>query len=197
MFNNVIPAPLLTPSFTLEGSELKAWAIQARQFMRRSNAFNYKHARIKVPSKLRISNWCQLYVNYHDQLPLDYLEFEFLLCVNRSCFQFNDIVINHPSAKEHQDDVEASITEELKHKAIVGPFSNILFEVHFSCMITRPKPDDTSWVIVDLSYPHHNYLNYHIMDKVYDSIEFDLKYSSVDDIVDAITSRSLKFLFQS
>ena len=183
---NSIRVPLFKPGRTLPSKDLQAWAIKAHQLVRQSNCPNYKQARIRVPSELNINNWRQLCGNYHDQLLLDYLEFGFPLCVDRTELVFNNIDHNHPSAEENASDVETYLLKEIKHQAVVGPFNNIPFEVHYSPMLTRPKPDDTRRVIVNLSYPYHASVNDNISATTYDGVEFELKYPSVDNIVDAI-----------
>ena len=122
---NSIPVPLFKPGRTLPSKDLRAWAITAHQLVRLSNCPNYKHARICVPSELNINNWRQLCGNYHDQLLLDYLEFGFPLCVDRTELVFNNIDHNHPSAEDNTSDVEAYLLKEIKHQAVVGPFNNI------------------------------------------------------------------------
>ena len=181
---NLIPVPLFTPSLTIPTRDLKAWAIQAHKLVCQFNCPNYRYARVRVPTELNINNWRQLCGNYHDQLLLDYLEFGFSLCVDRSNLVFNDIDINHPSAEEYALDVEAYLLKEINHPAIVGPFNNI----HYSPMLTCPKPDDTRRVIINLSYPYDASVNDNISAVNYDGIEFELKYLSVDNIVDAITT---------
>ena len=181
-----MPAPLFKPGRTLPTKDLKAWAIEAHQLVRQSNCPNYEQARVRVPTELNINNWRQLCGNYHDQLLLDYLEFGFPLCVDRSQLVFNNIDNNHPSAEDHTSDVEAYLSKEIKHQAVVGPFNNFPFDVHYSPMLTRPKPDDTRRVIVNLSYPYHASVNDNISATTYDGTEFELKYPTVDDIVGAI-----------
>ena len=106
--------------------------------------------------------------------------------MDRSQLVFSSIDNNHPSAEEYASDVEMYLSKELKHQSIVRPFTSLPFEVHYSPMLTRPKPDDTRHVIVNLSYPYHASVNDNISADCYDDIEYKLKYPSVDNIVDAI-----------
>ena len=92
-----------------------------------SNCFNYQGARVKVHTELNISNWRALCANCEDQVLLDYIEYGFQLCVDRSNFVHNIHVVNHQSAKQYPADIEAYFEKELKHKAIVGPCDDIPF----------------------------------------------------------------------
>ena len=114
---------------------------------------------------------------------LEYLEFGFPLCLDRSKFVFNSNCDNHTSATQFPSDVSAYFNKEVKHKAIVGPCQNIPFPTHFSPMLTRYKQDDTRRVIVNLSYPKGQSVNDCINDGVYDDVTFTLKYPTVDQIV--------------
>ena len=93
---------------------------------------------------------------------------------------------NHPSAVKFPEDVHAYFNKELTHKAIAGPFNDFQFPVHYSPMLTRPKTDDTRRVIVNLSYPYGHSVNDAISKDVHDTVQFNLKYPSIDHIVDAI-----------
>ena len=93
---------------------------------------------------------------------------------------------NHPSATNFPLDVDAYFTKETQHKAIVGPCDNIPFPVHYSPLLSRPKPDDTRRVIVNMSYPYGASLNDRISNTHYDGVDFTLKYPSVEDIVHTV-----------
>ena len=181
-----LPTPLFKPATQLDCRDFKQWACDAHSSVKNSGQPNYISARIQVPTELNIANWRAICGNYKDQLLLDYLEFGFPLCVNRDELQFSTHVENHPSAVNFPSDVDTYFQKELSHKAIVGPFHDFPFPVHFSPLLSRPKPDDTRWVIVNLSYPYGASLNDCISDAIYDNVSFQLKYPAVQDIVEEI-----------
>ena len=61
---------------------------------------------------------------------------------------------NHASANNFASDVAMYISEELKHGAMLGPFTSKPIDLHISPFMTRHTPDsDLRWTIVDLSWP--------------------------------------------
>ena len=62
--------------------------------------------------------------------------------------------------------------------------------------MARPKPDGSTRVIVDLSWPHGNSVNSCVPMDVFDNIEFKLKYPTIDNVIQKIRvmgSKSLLF----
>ena len=104
----------------------------------------------------------------------------------QSNFQYDTSGDNHPSATNFPLDVDPYFTKETEHKAIVGPCEHIPFPIHYSPLLSRPKPDDTRRVIVNMSYPYGASLNDRISNTHYDSVDFVLKYPSVEDIVNMV-----------
>ena len=186
MAMNQIEVPLFKPPTSLDLDKLDQWAFTAHKLVKASGTYNYRHCRIKVPTELNINNWRVLCANYHDQKLLDYLEYGFPLCIDRSELVFNTAGVNHPSAEKFPLDVDAYFTKETQHKAIVGPCENIPFPIHYSPLLSRPKQDDTRRVIVNMSYPYGASLNDKICNKNYDGVDFVLKYPSVDEIVETV-----------
>ena len=180
------PPPLFSPGRVLDCDNLIQWVCEAHTIVSATKRPNYQVARIKVPTELNIDNWRALCGNFQDQILLDYLEYGFPLCVNRSNFIHNESVTNHPSAIQFPHDVDIYFEKELKHKAIVGPCPAFPFPVHYSPLLSRPKPDDTRRIIVNLSFPYGDSVNDRISNAVYDGADFNLKYPSVDNIVEAI-----------
>ena len=80
--------------------------------------------------------------------------------------------------------MSAYFQTELQYGAIYGPFP---FKCHISAFLTRDKPNsDKKIVILDLSYPPGRSVNDGVpKDKYLDSY-FQLKYPSIDDIVDSL-----------
>ena len=187
---DVIEVPLFRPPSTLDIDNVHQWAFAAHTLVKASGTYNYNCCRIRVPTELNIKNWRLLCANYHDQKLLDYLEYGFPLCIDRSNFQYNTSGDNHPSATNFPVDVDAYFTKETEHKAIVGPCEYIPFPVHYSPLLSRPKPDDTRRVIVNMSYPYGASLNDRISNTHYDGVDFTLKYPSVEDIVNTVQDLS-------
>ena len=186
---SIIRPPLFKPTTDLHNWNTLQWAIQAHRIVKNTGEYNYQHARIRVPTELHINNWRQLCSNYHDPLLLDYLEFGFPLCIDRSKLKFTEFVDNHHSAVNFPHDMDAYFTKELSHKTIVGPCINLPFKVHHSPMLSRPKVNDTRRVIVNLSHPYGNSINDCISNQCHDGIVFNLKYPTVDSIIDAIREK--------
>ena len=180
---------MFKPTTDLHNCNTLQWAIQAHRIVKNTGEYNYQHARIRVPTELHINNWRQLCSNYHDPLLLDYLEFGFPLCIDRSELKFTEFVDNHHSAVNFPHDMDAYFTKELSHKAIAGPCINLPFKVHHSPMLSRPKVNDTRRVIVNLSHPYGNSINDCISNQCHDGIVFNLKYPTVDSIIDAIREK--------
>ena len=170
----------------LDCDNLIQWACEAHTIVAATKCPNYRVARIKVPTELNIDNWRALCGNFHDQILLDYLEYGFPLCVDRNNFIHNASVTNHSSATQFPHDVDIYFEKKLKHKAIVGPRPAFPFPVHYSPLLSRPKPDDTRRIIVNLSFPYGDSVNDRISNAIYDGANFQLKYPSVDNIVEAI-----------
>ena len=124
--------------------------------------------------------------NFQDQLLLEYLEYGFPLCADRSSIAFGQLVENHPSANNFPEDVDIYLNKELRHQTIVGPFKQIPFPVHYSSLLSRPKPGDSRRIIVKLSHPAGTSVNNGISDCVYNNRPFLLKYPTVDSIIDNI-----------
>ena len=126
-----IEYPLFRPSNNLEAEDLQHWDFHAHLTAKVTNVFKYKAARLGVPTELHVDHWRALCCNYHDQKILEYLEYGFPLCIDRSRFIFNANLENHPSAYQHPSDITAYFNKEVNHKAIVGACTSIPFPVHF------------------------------------------------------------------
>ena len=83
--------------------------------------------------------------------------------------------------------VDAYIDTERGHNALIGPFeSSPVDKLHVSPLMTRPKPDGTRRLIVDLSWPRGLGVNSRIPDNTFDNNPGVLKYPTVDHIVEAV-----------
>ena len=119
-----------------------------------SGDFNYKGARLRLPSGLNIEQWRKALQGYSDYKLVEFLEFGWTIGIDWSAYlqSYNS---NHKTALEHPDDIEHYIATELRHRALLGPFAGPPTAVcHFSPLMTRPKRDSIfRRVIIDLSWP--------------------------------------------
>ena len=115
---------------------------------------NFMAARIPVKSQLNIDKWKESLVGYWDQQLLQLIEYGFPLDFNRAC-RLRHEGVNHNSAIQFPNDIEAHISEETHHGAIIGHFErNPIEGGHISPFKTGHKPDaDRHRVIIDLSWP--------------------------------------------
>ena len=74
-----------------------------------------------------------------------------------------------------------------KH-AIFGPFQKPPFkQIHYSPLMARNKPDGGVIIIVDLSWTLGNSVNSCVPSDVYDDMPFNLKYPTIDQVVDVFS----------
>ena len=150
--------------------------------------FNYQSSCIPVPSGLNISNWRRYLVNYDLSILCEYLQYGFPLNVDYENFQPITKVTNHASALKNPEAVDKYFADEISYKAIVGPLPESPFKVtHYSPLLTRAKSDGGTRVIVDLSWPLGAGVNQFVPDDVFDFMEFQLKYPTIDHIVHKIS----------
>ena len=171
----------------LNSNDMKSWVIEAHTVVKNTATSNYKQARLVVPSGLKVTNW-RRYLQYYDiKVLCDYLEFGFPLKVDRQIFQFNTNVSNHSSARFSTEGVDRYFTEEIGLGAMVGPFQKQPFEkIHVSPLMARPKPDGGTRVIVDLSWPLECSVNSCVPLNNFDGMDIQLKYPTVDNLVEKI-----------
>ena len=149
------------------------------------NVPNYKGARIKVV--INVKQFRHLLKNCKFSRVIDYVEFGFPLALDYENFTYINTTDNHKSAIQHPGAVRKYLETEVGHKAIVGPFESAPFErLHVSPMMTRPKPDGSRRLIVDLSWPKGGGVNSRMADNEFDSYPCSLKYPTIDNIVQAI-----------
>ena len=171
----------------IEHSDMAEWMQQAHKEVAKHNKPNYLGARVQVVSQLNIPLWKSLLADYKYSRVVDYLQFGFPVGLDYENFNFKQQVDNHASANKFPEAVDAYITTELKHRALVGPLqSNPFAQMHTSPMMTRPKPDSTRRLIVDLSWPLGDSVNSRIADNHFDGNTCSLKYPTIDQIVQQI-----------
>ena len=113
---------------------------------------NYRGARQPLPHNINIPAWRQRSHLFNDPSLIVILDFGFPIGYT-SAHPPAPYHVNHPSATQHPQEVSAYITKELRHSAILGPFtSHPLDWPRANPMMTRPKKDSSARrVIMDLS----------------------------------------------
>ena len=171
----------------IEHRDMAEWMKLAHKEVIKHNKRNYSGAWVQVVSQLNIPLWKSLLVNYKYSRVVDYLQFGFPVGLDYENFNYNPQVDNQASANKFPEAVDAYIATEVKHRALVGPFQSDPFvQMHTSPMMTRPKPDSTRRLIVDLSWPLGNSVNSRIADNHFDRNTCSLKYPTIDHIVQKI-----------
>ena len=120
---STIRISLFRPSINLNINNTLRWDIEVHMLVRSTGELTYQYLRIKVPTELHIDNWFYLCGNYFDPLILYYLEYGFLLCIDKTKLHFTEQFDNHHSATSFSDDMGGYFTTEEKHKAIVGSYN--------------------------------------------------------------------------
>ena len=160
--------------------------IQAHTLVRRSAMPNFMQVRIPVKSQLNVAAWKKYLHSYWDKQLIDLIQYDFPLDFNREV-HLASTYVNHASATQHSQHVSAYIQTEMQYGAIYGPFAQSPFPCHVSPFLTRDKPDsDKRRVILDLSFPSGQSVNDGVPKNKYLGSYFDLKYPSVDHIVDSL-----------
>ena len=163
--------------------------IQQHRIVKATGIPNYLGARIQVNSQLNLDEWDKILQNYWDQQLLQLLRFGFPLDFNRNCSLRSDNK-NHSSAVDFPQDVNAYLSEEKQHKAIIGPFKIPPIEnAHASPLMTREKPNASNRrVIVDLSWPKQASVNDGVDKNSYLGSEFALTFPTIDNITQRLVS---------
>ena len=148
---------------------------------------NFLGARLKVDSQLNLGAWKLHLSDYWDKQLIDLLYFGFPLDFNRT-FPLKWEGSNHSSAINFPRDIEAYLSQELAHNAIVGPFTEHPCPGgHISPFLTREKPNsDNRRVIVDLSWPLGYSVNGGIDKNSYLGTDFSLHLPTIDHITDQL-----------
>ena len=139
--------------------------------------------RIPVKSKLIVSRWRELLVDYHDSSICDLLEFGFPLDVDKSIKLSYNERRNHKGARDFPLFIDKYLEKECQANRIAGPFKiNPLSKpLMVSPINTVPKASlDERRVIVDLSWPVGGSVNDGISKDTYLGEIIDLHYASVE-----------------
>ncbi len=100
----------------------------------------------------------------------------------------SEIPKNHKGAVEFLPEIRDYLEKELQNNAVLGPFKSNPFEcaAKYSPLNTRPKPDGSRRVILDLSCPRGNSVNSSIDKHFYMGEEIELRFPKVDNLVEQI-----------
>ena len=161
--------------------------IELHKMIKNSGTYNFLGLRIPVESQLNVEVWRIRLQHYWDTQLLDLIRFGFPLDFNRqSILRWEDK--NHTSALQFPQDVDAYLEEEVKFKAIKGPFQNCpIPNCHFSPFLTRENSNAAHRrVIIDLSWPKDASVNLGIDKNSYLNTDFSLTFPNVDVITNAL-----------
>ena len=95
--------------------------VDVHKKVKQSGLPNFMAARIPIKSQLNIDKWKEALVGYWDQQLLQLIEYGFPLDFNRAC-KLRHEGVNHKSDIQFPSDIDAYISEETHHGAIIGPF---------------------------------------------------------------------------
>ena len=156
-----------------------------------SNISNALLLQLQLDTSFALDRWDQYLCDYEDRIIVDYLRFGWSINYQSSILPTSTFK-NHPSAVQHHSQLLDYITEELNHKAIIGPFPCNPFTV--PCIIsplqTVHKRDSSKLRIVhDLSFPEHSSVNSGIPKDSYLNREFKLLLPGTDRVLEFIRLR--------
>ena len=130
--------------------------------------YNYRGARIRVPSGLCIEAWERYLCNYTDHNLVSFLAYGWPINHERTV-PLISTPVNHPSATQHPQHIDFYVDTERGFEALLGPFTCAPVDnFHTSPLMTRPKKDSANRrVIVDLSWPEGGAVNDGIPENTY------------------------------
>ena len=105
--------------------------VDVHRKVKQTGVSNFVAARIPVKSQLNIEKWKEALIGYWDQQLLQLIEYGFPLDINRAC-RFHHEGVNHNSVTQFPEDIEAYISEEAHHGAIISPLKEIPLKVAIS-----------------------------------------------------------------
>ena len=106
--------------------------------------------------------------------------------------ELNEIPPNHVGARYYNQAVKKYLTQEIQAGSVIGPFLKDPFDsfTRVSPLNTREKPDSKERrVVSDLSFPENNAVNDYILKGMYLGEARQLKYPSVDSLVELIQKK--------
>ena len=148
---------------------------------------NYEGLQIPVHSQLKFGKWEFYLQDYWDwQLPL-LIKYGFPLNYNRDLAIQNE-EINRKSALQYPSHVDVYLNEEINHGVMLGPFREPpINDLHISPFMTRDKSSsDKRRVIIDLSWPKDQSVNFGVGSDAYLGVDFLLTYPAIHNITDEV-----------
>ena len=148
---------------------------------------NFLGCRIPIESQLNVQAWDRELKGYWDNQLIHLIRHGFHLDFNRtSPLQVEGE--NHSSAVQYPDHVDAYLAEEMRFKAMLGPFiQNPIPNCHYSPLMSREKAgSDSRRVILDLSWPKDASVNAGIDKDSYLGVDFNLTFPTIDHITNEI-----------
>ena len=161
--------------------------VQTNLSPKQSGKFNFLKCQVVIKSQLNPDVWESLLKDYLNQQLIYLIRYGFPLDFDPlSSLTQEDT--NHNSAIHYPEDIEAYLEEELKFKAILGPFQEPpLPNLHHSPFMTREKPRAPNRrVIIDLSYPKGQSVNAGVHRDTYLGTPFILTLPKIDTITSAV-----------
>lgn len=137
-------------------------AARIYSLVRKYGTSNETGAKEPVPTRLDIQKWTSLATGHSDDtIVLNGIKYGFSVQYTGSPLQELPIEM-HASGEKFKSHIKAYIHEEIKYKAIAGPFKKPPFDgwCRTSPLMTRPKSNSLKRrVIVDLSFPPESNVN--------------------------------------
>ena len=120
---------------------------------------------------------------------IQYLKFGFALSLLNLSELHNTSVKSHQSADQFPTAIKDYLHQETSLGAMLGP-ENAVTSEHFHCspLLTHPKDKDKHCVILNLSHPYGCSVNDNVTKDSFDGRKFSLKFPTIDDIINHITS---------
>ena len=152
-----------------------------------TGTYNYRVARLPLPSGLNVESWKLYLQDYHDGEIVNFLEFGW-----PSNFQVGNplksTLTNHGSGVNYNKHIDFYIEKEIGLNAMLGPFSvPPVAPVHISPIMTRPKKgSEMRRVVVDLSWPRGMSVNDAIPGNEYLGAPINLTLPTIDFMADRV-----------
>ena len=161
-------------------SDMLIHVLEAREIFDKviaTDQYNFKKAKVRVPSGLNISAWKEYLQDYGDRQIIDFLQYGWPVSFNRT----SPLIATddpHPSGREHPESVKFYIQTE----ALLGPFEGRpVNHLHTSPIMTRPKKDsDKRRIVLDLSWPDGFAVNDGIDSDSYLDVEYKVRLPKID-----------------
>ena len=161
--------------------------LEMHKITKKSGKFNFLHCQLRVESQLNADVWEVLLKDYWDKQLIQLIHISFPLEFDLESPLAQE-GINHNSALQHPNDIDAYLQEEMKFGAILGPFqAPPLPNMHHSPFMTQEKPGPPHrGVIIYLSYPKGRSINSGVAKDSYLGTPFILTLPTVDTVTSTV-----------